>query len=187
LLDVKSLEIARVYEQAAKRGGVIEKLCDFVISTDGRSIAVLDCSKPRIAFFDLRTGKHSRTLPEGPHERFGGLQFAPDGKSLFVGSRFWDVETGKAIPNMGTAAGVLSPDGKLVGSTHQMVGTFRYADVDLTQLSSNKTVNWKMDHDTYRALTFTPDTKWLAVTGTIWKDNKYSGAVVMWDITKKEP
>ena len=141
-------------------------------SADGRTGA--------IKLWDLTTRQEVRTLL-GHQERIWALAFSPDGRWLASGSfddtvKLWEVATGREVY---TLTGDMEQVGGVAFDPHQRWLAAGSAEdlVHLWDIAAGnlvETLNEKPDTVHFRAVTFSPDGRWLA-TGA-------RGATNVWEI-----
>jgi len=190
LFETNSLKHILSYERPAYREGEkVGQPADFAESPDGKHLAVCDATGWKLWFYELVTGKYERTLPDAPAGRGADVDYAPDGKSLWIGPQFWDVETGKPVSGayVSTEPRAISPDGKSLVSVSHEVGSARYAWIHLSDTPSQGVLNWKLSRHRFSAAAFSPDSKWLAVTGSATTADYQGGLIILWDMSKTVP
>jgi RNA polymerase sigma factor (sigma-70 family) len=153
----------------------------FSLSADGKTLASWSGSTFRL--FDVATGKPSRAFP-GHRDDPVCITFAPDGKTLFTGSRepravqVWEADTGKARGQWagtpikaglgsllggsdhptqdGPTAFAVSPDGKTLAVAHGLTSATLY----LWDLAAGREIRgFATPHRMIAALAFSPDGK----------------------------
>jgi RNA polymerase sigma factor (sigma-70 family) len=156
-------------------------------------------SDQTVRLWDLATGDEVRRLAGNPEGFLYALALAPDGKTLASGDNHldgvdvWDLETGQRRHALkfedGQGRGVVclafSPDGKTLACGERML---RYDEADFTcrillwDATTGKKRGAFLAHKfAVESLTFSPDGKVLASTGT--SDNK----VALWDVDTGTP
>jgi len=191
LYDARSLDVTATYPYKEE---LYQAMSNFAISPDGKHVAVSAYAGLKVVFYELSTGKYERTLdlPSNPAlgPRGGRIFFAPDGKSLLVGSQFWNVDSGTAVTGAYKTIGfeAMSANGKLLAATGYVQGSETFSRIQLADLAGDVTV-WKLFDDKVAAMAFSPDGKLLAagIAQPFNAQPHWPGAVILYDISKKAP
>jgi WD40 repeat protein len=130
---------------------------NFALSSNGKLLAY-SSGNLRIILIDLATGKELARIANGN----GPYRFSPDGKSLWIRGRAWDVSKGAWDPSAPIASGSiknegLSPCGKRLAVNYG--GSVRISDTATGKELHRFTVDTK---DVLR-IVFSPDSKLLAL------------------------
>jgi len=165
---------------------------------DGKTLATLANVKGEVKLWDVAERKEVRTLTSDLGDSYG-LAFTPDGKTLVVGHyrndpktgptggiALWDVATGQRrgllqqTPPRGVLRLALAPDGKRIAAVENWKegekGAYKHC-VSLWDLDSGK-VQASLPDETASALAFSPDSKVLARSAQVIKDNQVAAAEV---------
>ncbi len=104
------------------------------LSPDGKTLALGDMryqyKQPHwlhtLRFIDVATGKQ-RPVVDKISDRFAGLIFSPDGRSLIADGREWDVASGKPLRKFaGGGHGRFTPDGRRLVSAGSVIRVWDY-------------------------------------------------------------
>ena len=145
-------------------------------SPDGTTLAV-GGADGAVRFWDLRTGKQTRSPLAGGGGGTGTLAFTPDGRTLVgrigAGVSAWNVATAAQVgPTFGNGATALSPDGRTIAVAGRDAGD----GVTLWNWSTHTRRGRSFAGGTARwyAVAFSPDGRTLASAG--------GGGVRLWSV-----
>lgn len=149
-------------------------LSDYACLADGKTVLTAGSDRT-LRFWDLATGRQTRTLPLQGQTLLGHLlKLSPDGKTLVAKVAeqlmFWDVETGRQIKTLTVSKDTFSylsfsPDGKTLAAGTDLfrmtlwdwrAGTHR--ELTLPRVPRGA-IGYGTDRTTHA--TFSPDGKWL--------------------------
>jgi WD40 repeat protein len=175
LISVSEDNTARLWEVDRQNGlpvlrGHTDSVYAVAYSPDGQWIATGSWDKC-IRLWDARTGESCARLPQAGVVRV--LAFSPDGSWLVSGSdgenqlSIWDMATGlrrNKVPGPGVTPEALAvnPAGTQIAAADRF-GRLIIVDVATGKLVASRTVNRNL---TRLGLAYSPDSRWLAATGT---------------------
>jgi len=155
------------------------------LSPDGRVVAV--SRRGEVSLWDHASGERVHLLKgeKVGHGLFGGLAFAPDGKTLAAGDyrgtiHFWDLSTGKPSGRLPTqrqnritfiTSLTYSPDGKILASANNFGGGL----IQLWNVASRTLVHEWTRPSNLHGIAFSPDSRTLAA-------GAQDGIIPLWDV-----
>jgi WD40 repeat protein len=176
--DLTEERMLQVLEGAPVRGRS-------TLSRDGKLMAAADADSRQVELFDVASGKHRYTLPDG----IGGtseLLFSPDGESLVAANydndiRIWKTRSGELVRKIDDMTGAMftaqfTPDGKQL----LMAGLDETVYV-LDGSTFQKLRTYKGHGETIAALAVSPNGKMVVTGGFDVATTRNPVKVVFWD------